>query len=552
MTGTDPSDRRGNIYPVIAGVGTGPVVSFIHGEDPNCMLTGFVITQGQGPSDGAIWCQASSPTISHCLIVGNRAADPSGSAVVCSDSHAVFIHCTISDNVGGAQAGGMTLVNSPVMVTNSIIWGNTPNQIIVSGASRPSIQYTDIAGGWPGPGNIHADPLFARPGYWADANDPDVVVGPKNPKAVWIEGDYHLKSQTGRWDPKTRTWVLDDVTSGCIDAGDPSSSLGYEPAPNGGVANLGTYGGTVQASKSFVADTPVHFKNPLLKLKVEAALGILDPTPTDMLGLTSLTAAFGVYDIVDLTGLEHAVNLQTLILNDNRLTDLTPLSGLSNLRTLDVSDNYVLSDLSGISGLSGLQDLDVHRNAIWDLRPISTMTGLRTLTLRTNKISDIGPLSSLSNLEGLNVQDNTIDSISALSGLTSLKQLDLTSNLFNTDAYWIDLQKVYDNNPNLWLWYDSNRSPPTGVLASDAAYPNRVQITWYEVRNGPYRTTRYRVYRATSAGDPKTPISGWQEARSFDDTTAQAATTYTYWVQAAPYGDGSEAGEYSAPDTGWR
>jgi len=300
------------------------------------------------------------------------------------------------------------------------------------------------------------------------------------------------------------------------------------------------------------AENPVYFANAKLKLKVEAALGIFDPTPTDMLGLTSLTAAFGFNDIVDLTGLEHALNLQTLILNDNRLTNLTPLSGLSNLRTLDVSDNYVLSDLSGISGLSGLQELDVHRNAVWDLGPISAMTGLRTLTLRSNRISDIGPLSSLTNLEGLNVQDNSIDSISALTGLKNLKQLDLTSNLFNTDAYWTDLQKVYDNNPNLWLWYDSNRSPPTGVLASDGTYPDRVQITWNEVRNGPYRTTLYRVYRATSAGDPKTPISAWQMTRSFDDTTAQAATTYTYWVQAAPHSDGSEAGDYSAPDTGWR
>ena len=72
------------------------------------------------------------------------------------------------------------------------------------------------------------DPLFA---------DPD-------------NGDFHLKSQDGRYDPATQTWILDEVTSLCIDAGDPNSPLGDEPEPNGGRINMGAYGGTCDASKS--------------------------------------------------------------------------------------------------------------------------------------------------------------------------------------------------------------------------------------------------------------------------------------------------------------
>jgi len=41
------------------------------------------------------------------------------------------------------------------------------------------------------------------------------------------------------------------VTSPCIDAGDPNSPIGYEPFPNGGIINMGAYGGTAQASKSY-------------------------------------------------------------------------------------------------------------------------------------------------------------------------------------------------------------------------------------------------------------------------------------------------------------
>jgi len=74
-------------------------------------------------------------------------------------------------------------------------------------------------------------------------------------------------SQAGRWtstssagaDPNSQTcpctepgagWVLDDVTSPCIDAGDPNSPIGLEPFPNGTTINMGAYGGTEQASKS--------------------------------------------------------------------------------------------------------------------------------------------------------------------------------------------------------------------------------------------------------------------------------------------------------------
>ncbi|MHC4864947.1 MAG: hypothetical protein ACYTEX_12725, partial [Planctomycetota bacterium] len=63
-------------------------------------------------------------------------------------------------------------------------------------------------------------------------------------------GDYHLKSESGRWHPPSQSWVLDDVTSHCIDKGLWNSPVGDEPYPNGDRINMGAYGGTVEASKS--------------------------------------------------------------------------------------------------------------------------------------------------------------------------------------------------------------------------------------------------------------------------------------------------------------
>jgi len=99
-------------------------------------------------------------------------------------------------------------------------------------------------------GNIDADPLFAKPGYWGDINDPNMVVEPDDPNATWVDGDYHLKSEAGRWVSNSQSWVMDETTSPCIDRGDPNSPVGDEPDPNGGLVNMGAYGGTPEASMS--------------------------------------------------------------------------------------------------------------------------------------------------------------------------------------------------------------------------------------------------------------------------------------------------------------
>ena len=67
----------------------------------------------------------------------------------------------------------------------------------------------------------------------------------------------------------------------------------------------------------------------------------------DMLKLRGLEASGLV--ITDLTGLEHAVNLQELILEENHIRDLTPLAGLTILETLRLNANSI-SDISLLGG----------------------------------------------------------------------------------------------------------------------------------------------------------------------------------------------------------
>jgi hypothetical protein len=120
-----------------------------------------------------------------------------------------------------------------VELTNCILWDGG-EEIWVNDNSRIVVAYSDVQDGWPGVGNIDSDPCFGDPN----------------------NGDYHLKSQAGRWDANEGRWTKDDVTSPCIDAGNPMSPVGYEPFPNGGIINMGAYGGTPEASKSYFGKPP--------------------------------------------------------------------------------------------------------------------------------------------------------------------------------------------------------------------------------------------------------------------------------------------------------
>ncbi len=209
-------------------------------------------------------------SLSNCLCTGNRAQE-TGAVIYANSSHLTITNCTFADNWSGARATidwtgyRWPLNDKAVLMTNCILWDRdglillpstdstgkqivTPDQLI-------TVTYSDVRGTWSGQGNIEGDPLFAAPGFWVDASDSKVSVKPDHPLATWVQGDYHLKSQAGRWDPAKEDWVQDDVTSPCIDAGDTGHRGGLfveEPEPNGDRINMGAYGGTAEASKSFV------------------------------------------------------------------------------------------------------------------------------------------------------------------------------------------------------------------------------------------------------------------------------------------------------------
>lgn len=246
ITSAEPDRPDDLTFPIIDGDAQGPVVTFASGEQRDCILRGFVLIGGAGSID----CIDSSPSIRNCVITGNRSSGLNRGVIHCVDSRTVFDNCTIADNYDGDNNGTFYLVRSDPNLSNCIVWNNLPSDFVADVESCPLVRFSDTTIGWAGEGNIEAEPFFALPGYWADPADLARALDPAEPAAVWIPGDYHLMSFTGRWDPTGEEWVSDEATSPCIDMGNPEMPWAMEALPNGGRINMGAYGGTSQASKT--------------------------------------------------------------------------------------------------------------------------------------------------------------------------------------------------------------------------------------------------------------------------------------------------------------
>jgi hypothetical protein len=163
-------------------------VCFATGEGPASVLKNFIIAD----SRMAVFVAGASPTITNVTVVHNEY---------------------------GVGAYG----RCEPTISNSIFWKNANGDLFQCRA-----RYSCLSGGGDGEGNIDLDPVFVDPN----------------------SNDYHLRSQRGRYWPEHNVWILDDVTSPCVDGGDPSADYSGERKPNGGRINMGAYGGTAYASMS--------------------------------------------------------------------------------------------------------------------------------------------------------------------------------------------------------------------------------------------------------------------------------------------------------------
>ena len=162
----------------------------------------------------------------------------------------------------------------------------------------------------------------------------------------------------------------------------------------------------------------VNFSDSNLQSAVLSALGKTNGplTTVDMLGLTNLTAGSAV---TNLSGLEYAINMESLFLYSGNPAGLSPLSGLLHLRSLSVEGGYI-ANLTGLSSLTALTNLDLYSSPFTNASGLAALTNLMFLDLSWTRLSDLGPLAGLPHLQYLDLSGNPLGNCAALDGLTNL------------------------------------------------------------------------------------------------------------------------------------
>ncbi len=229
----DPEDPCVVAATVIDCENSGRGFYFHSGEGSDSVVAGLTITNGHASEGGGIYSVNSSPTIDRCVMVGNLASYRGGGLYLHA-GRPTITNCKITDNSAG-EGGGMHAAFSNFKIADSMVTGNVATQgtyanygggISCSGPAAPqitnctitgntarngaglneshgstpnvvqcivfgnqgseiygdhSVSYSNVEGGYPGEGNVTADPLFVNS----------------------AGGDYHLSP-----------------ASPCIDAGD--------------------------------------------------------------------------------------------------------------------------------------------------------------------------------------------------------------------------------------------------------------------------------------------------------------------------------------------
>ncbi|UCG15468.1 MAG: hypothetical protein JSV19_09235 [Phycisphaerales bacterium] len=143
-----------------------------------CSLGNCIISENAGAQGGGLTSDYATTIVKNSIIAGNSSSGQGG-AVSAVGGTVTMANCTIVNNTAGGGAGGLYSSVANLTVSESILWGNSADQIDGSAI----VSYSDVQGGYAGPGNIDRDPVFADP----------------------TSGDYHLQR-----------------SSPCVNAGDPT------------------------------------------------------------------------------------------------------------------------------------------------------------------------------------------------------------------------------------------------------------------------------------------------------------------------------------------
>jgi hypothetical protein len=190
------------------------------------------ITHNDANQGGGVYCSdGSSPHFKNVIFTDNAALK--GGGIYCNSGNPSIINSTFNANTSPMGAGICLIWNSNPVLTNTIMWGDTPVEVVFEGEPNPisavttiTFSYCDISGGQAGiqlgdldeiywlDGNINLDPLFMNSGADPLAltdGSPCIDSGTPDTSGLWLP----LEDILGNY----RIWDGDGNGSNIVDMG---------------------------------------------------------------------------------------------------------------------------------------------------------------------------------------------------------------------------------------------------------------------------------------------------------------------------------------------
>lgn len=255
------------------------------------------------------------------------------------------------------------------------------------------------------------------------------------------------------------------------------------------------------------AEETVTIPDAALAAAVRAELGLPAGEPITVADMQSLTSLdFDNKGITDLTGLEQATNLESLVVRNNPLANYDALSGLASLRFLDVSYSGSHPDISALTPLTGLTELRLEGTGVTDMTQLTGFTGLTFLCVAYCGVTDVTPLAALTNLEGLCLLGDHVSDIASLAPFTNLTYLDVRYNRL----------LLHDGSPA--------RAAIASLTAKGANVPWKTMTDVFRF----YNTKAHSHFYTASVAERQTVFDRWSSIFSYDGT-AYSINTSDAW-----------------------
>ncbi len=132
-------------------------------------LVNVIVINNTAQFGGGVYLEAGTSSMAgllksrlqNVLISGNNATRGAG-ILIAGLTETLIQNLTITGNYAEQSGGGISSQDYPLMIRNTIIWNNTPDEIHTTG--NPTISFSDIKGGAAGENNIEENPKFAGTG----------------------------------------------------------------------------------------------------------------------------------------------------------------------------------------------------------------------------------------------------------------------------------------------------------------------------------------------------------------------------------------------------